>query len=197
MHLFVGLGNPGAAHARNRHNVGFLVLDALARRWGFAPWRKRFRGLAAEGRIDGARALGFKPETWMNRSGVAVGEAARFYKVPPARVVVVHDEVDLAPGKIRVKTGGGSAGHNGLRSIDAHFGNAYRRMRIGVGHPGDKALVTSFVLRDFAAEDRAWLDALLPAVVDAAPWIVRDDDPGFMTRVALLRSRAEGAPGAA
>lgn len=195
MHLFVGLGNPGAAYARNRHNVGFLVLDALAREWGFAPWRKRFRGAAAEGRIDGARVLAFKPETWMNRSGVAVGEAARFYKVAPARVVVVHDEVDLAPGKVRVKTGGGSAGHNGLKSIDAHFGNGYRRLRIGVGHPGDKARVTAFVLRDFGTEDRDWLDRLLPAVVDAAPWLTRDDDPGFMTRVALLRSRAEGASG--
>lgn len=195
MHLFVGLGNPGAAYARNRHNVGFLVLDALAREWGFAPWRKRFRGAAAEGRIDGARVLAFKPETWMNRSGVAVGEAARFYKVAPNRVVVVHDEVDLAPGKVRVKTGGGSAGHNGLKSIDAHFGNGYRRLRIGVGHPGDKARVTAFVLRDFGTEDRDWLDRLLPAVVDAAPWLTRDDDPGFMTRVALLRSRAEGASG--
>lgn len=187
MQLFVGLGNPGAGHARNRHNVGFMALDAIARGHGFAPWRARFRGLIAEGHVGGARVLAFKPQTFMNRSGIAVGEAARFYKIAPERVVAIHDEVDLAPGRIRVKTGGGSAGHNGLRSIDSHFGPAYRRLRIGVGHPGDKRRVPSFVLRDFSPDDLDWLEELLPALVDAAPLLARGDDAGFANRVAAAR----------
>lgn len=190
MHLFVGLGNPGAKHARNRHNAGFMALDAIAQAHGFPAWRKRFRGVAALGLIDGERTLALKPATYMNRSGLAVGEAARFYKIPPARVAVIHDEVDLAPGRIRVKTGGGSAGHNGIEDIDRHFGKAYRRLRIGVGHPGDARQVPSFVLRDFDAADRAWLDELLPAIAEAAPLLARGDDAGFTNRVALLRGRA-------
>ncbi len=189
MHLLVGLGNPGANHAWNRHNVGFIVLDAIAQAYGFAPYRGRFHGLIADGRIDGARVLAFKPATYMNRSGIAVGAAARFYKLAAAQVVVFHDEVDLAPGKIRMKAGGGSAGHNGIESIDSHFGKAYRRVRIGIGHPGDKRLVPSFVLRDFAEDDHAWLDRLAPAIVAAAPHLVRGDDPGFMNRVAVVRNR--------
>lgn len=189
MHLFVGLGNPGAGYAWNRHNVGFMVVDSIAQAYGFAPYRARFHGLLADGRIDGARVLALKPATFMNRSGIAVGEAARFYKLAPSRVVVIHDEVDLVPGKIRVKTGGSSAGHNGLKSIDGHFGNGYRRLRIGVGHPGDKRRVQSFVLRDFSAEDQVWLDELVPAIVGAAPYLVRGDDPGFMNRVATARDK--------
>ena len=189
MLLFVGLGNPGAGYAWNRHNVGFMVVDSIAQAYGFAPYRARFRGMLADGRIDGARVLALKPATFMNRSGIAVGEAARFYKLAPSQVVVIHDEVDLVPGKIRVKTGGSSAGHNGLKSIDGHFGNGYRRLRIGVGHPGDKQRVPSYVLRDFLAEDQAWLDALVPAIVGAAPCLVRGDDPGFMSRVAAARDK--------
>ncbi len=189
MLLFVGLGNPGAGYAWNRHNVGFMVVDSIAQAYGFAPYRARFHGLLADGRIDGARVLALKPATFMNRSGIAVGEAARFYKLDPSQVVVIHDEVDLVPGKIRVKTGGSSAGHNGLKSIDGHFGNGYRRLRIGVGHPGDKRRVQSFVLRDFSAEDQVWLDALVPAIVGAAPYLVRGDDPGFMSRVATARDK--------
>ncbi len=193
MLLLAGLGNPGPKHVWNRHNAGFLFLDAIAQMHQFAPWRRRFHGVIAEGRLDGIRTLALKPGTWMNRSGISVGEAARFYKLPPSQVVVVHDEVDLAPGKIRVKTGGGSAGHNGLRSIDRHFGNAYRRLRIGIGHPGDKNIVPSWVLRDFTADDVAWIEELVPALAEAAPWLARGDDPGFMSRVALLRARAAGA----
>lgn len=196
MRLFVGLGNPGAEHARNRHNAGFMALDAIAEAHGFPPWRKRFRGMAAMGRIEGAQTLALKPATWMNRSGLAVGEAARFYKIPPARVTVIHDEIDLAPGKIRVKTGGGSAGHRGIEDIDRHFGKTYRRLRIGVGHPGDARKAPSWVLRDFSAEDRAWLDALLPAIAEAAEFLARGDEAGFTNRVALLRGgSARGGDG--
>ena len=195
MQLFVGLGNPGAKYAHNRHNVGFMALDAIARGWSFAGWRRRFHGLAAEGRIGGERVLALKPMTWMNRSGISVGEAARFHKLAPERVLVIHDEVDLAPGRIRVKTGGGAAGHNGLRSIDSHFGNAFRRVRIGVGHPGDRDRVIGYVLSDFAAADRAWLDALIPAIVDAASHLARGDGAGFTNRVALTLSRDGGASG--
>ena len=195
MQLFVGLGNPGAKYAHHRHNVGFMALDAIARGWNFAGWRRRFRGLAAEGRIGGERVLALKPMTWMNRSGISVGEAARFHKLAPERVLVIHDEVDLAPGRIRVKTGGGAAGHNGLRSIDSHFGNAFRRVRIGVGHPGDKDRVIGYVLSDFAAADRAWLDALIPAIVEAATHLARGDGAGFTNRVALTLSRGGGARG--
>lgn len=187
MRLFVGLGNPGAEHAWNRHNAGFMALDAIAEAHGFPPWSKRFRGAAAMGRIEGAQTLALKPATWMNRSGLAVGEAARFYKILPERVTVIHDEIDLAPGKIRVKSGGGSAGHRGIEDIDRHFGKTYRRLRIGVGHPGDARKAPSWVLRDFGAEDRAWLDALLPAIAEAAGFLARGDDAGFTNRVALLR----------
>lgn len=187
MRLFVGLGNPGAEYARNRHNAGFMALDAIAQAHGFPPWRNRFRGKVSMGRIEGAQTLALKPATWMNRSGLAVGEAAWFYKIPPAQVTVIHDEIDLAPGKIRVKTGGGSAGHRGIEDIDRHFGKAYRRLRIGVGHPGDARKAPSWVLRDFGAEDRAWLDALLPAIAEAAGFLARGDDAGFTNRVALLR----------
>ncbi len=155
MLIIAGLGNPGAAYAGNRHNIGFMAADSVHRRHGFPPWRSRFQGHASEGMIRGERCLLLKPQTYMNESGRSVGEAARFLKVPLERIVVLHDELDLPPARIRVKTGGGNAGNNGLRSITALLGNDYRRVRLGIGHPGDKALVSNYVLADFAKSDRA------------------------------------------
>src|SRR5882672_1199962 len=156
MLLLVGLGNPGAKYAGNRHNVGFMAVDAIARRHGIGPWRRRFQGVAAEGLVGAARVLLLKPETFMNDSGRAVAEAARFFKLEPQGIVVFHDELDLPPGKLRAKTGGGNAGHNGLRSISAHIGNEYRRVRIGIGHPGLKDMVYPYVLSDFAKSEHEW-----------------------------------------
>jgi peptidyl-tRNA hydrolase, PTH1 family len=186
MLLLSGLGNPGPEHAWNRHNVGFMALDAIAQRYGFAPYRARFHGLVADGRIDGERVVALKPSTYMNRSGIAVGEAARFYKLGGEDVVVLHDELDLVPGKIRIKIGGSTAGHNGLRSIDSHYGKTYRRLRIGIGHPGDKRKVQSYVLNDFSRDDQDWLDPLLGAMAEAAPHLARHDDSGFMSRVQVI-----------
>ncbi len=169
MKLFVGLGNPGAQYALNRHNVGFMAADAIAASHDFPTWRKRFSGLAAEGKLGGESVLLLKPQTYMNESGRSVGEAVRFYKLDLADVIVFHDELDLAPGKVRVKTGGGTAGHNGLRSLTAHIGNDYVRVRIGIGHPGNKALVHNHVLQNFAKADHAWLETLLGAIAEAAP----------------------------
>ena len=166
MLLIAGLGNPGPDYAGHRHNVGFMALDAIHRRHGFGPWRRRFRADVAEGNLGGAKVLLVKPLTYMNESGRSVGEAMRFYKLEPADVLVIHDEVDLPPGKMRMKTGGGAAGHNGLRSISGAIGDGYRRLRIGVGHPGVKELVPRYVLHDFAKADRAWLDPLLDATAD-------------------------------
>src|SRR5438552_7356379 len=168
MLLLVGLGNPGSRYAGNRHNIGFMVVDAIAKRHGIGPWRRRFQGVAAEGPIGAERALLLLPGTYMNESGRAVAEAAHFYKLGLEHIVVFHDEIDLAPGKVRVKTGGGVAGHNGLRSITAHVGNDYRRVRIGVGHPGDKDLVHRYVLSDFAKDERDWVAALIDIVADNA-----------------------------
>ena len=154
MLLFVGLGNPGARHAGNRHNIGFMAVDAIAKRHGFPPWRRRFQGVATEGTLGSERVLLLLPGTFMNESGRAVEEAAHFYKIGLDDIVVFHDELDLPPGKLRVKTGGGVAGHNGLRSISAHLGNDYRRARIGIGHPGVKELVHSYVLSDFAKSEK-------------------------------------------
>lgn len=187
MLLFVGLGNPGPEHARNRHNFGYMAVDEIIRRHHFPAERKRFQGLISEGRLDGARVMALKPTTYMNESGRSVGEAMRFYKLTPDQIVVFHDEVDLAAGKIRVKRGGGSAGHNGLRSLDRHIGNDYRRVRLGVGHPGNKHRVAKYTLSDFAKSDTAWVDDLLDAIADAAPLLAAGDDPGFATKVALLR----------
>jgi peptidyl-tRNA hydrolase, PTH1 family len=184
MKLFVGLGNPGAEHALNRHNVGFMAVDAIAASHGFPAWRKRFQGLAAEGKLGEEQVLLFKSQTFMNASGRAVGEAVRFYKLEPADVVVFHDELDLAPGKLRVKTGGGVAGHNGLRSLSAHIGNDYVRVRIGIGHPGRKDLVTHHVLHDFAKADRAWLKPLLDAIAAEAPFLAEGAIEKFQSRVA-------------
>ncbi|MFP6772107.1 MAG: aminoacyl-tRNA hydrolase [Alphaproteobacteria bacterium] len=187
MLLLVGLGNPGNKYADNRHNIGFMAVDEIVRRHGFAVARKRFQGLLCEGKLAGQKVLALKPQTFMNESGRSVGEAARFYKLPPEQIVVIHDELDLAPGKLRVKRGGGLAGHNGLRSLAAHIGKDFRRIRIGVGHPGDKGKVLSHVLRDFAKADDAWLDPLLEAMAQAAPLLVRDDnDSAFASKVALI-----------
>ncbi len=185
MLIFVGLGNPGPEYSRHRHNVGFMALDAIAREHRAQPWRRKFQGEATEATIGGARVLLLKPQTYMNESGRSVAEAARFLKVPPGAIVVFHDELDLAPGKVRVKTGGGNAGHNGLRSITAHLGNDYRRVRLGIGHPGHKALVHNHVLGDFAKSEGPWLSALLDAVAASAPHLAAGEDARFASDVAL------------
>jgi PTH1 family peptidyl-tRNA hydrolase len=183
--LIVGLGNPGARHAQNRHNVGWMALDAIARAHGFGPWRAKFQGMVSEGRLSGDKALLLKPATFMNLSGQSVGEAMRFLKLTPADLVVLHDELDLAPGKLRVKDGGGHAGHNGLRSIHQHIGPDYRRVRIGIGHPGDRNRVADYVLHDFAKADSAWLDPLLDGIADGADKLASGDANGFQNAVAL------------
>jgi PTH1 family peptidyl-tRNA hydrolase len=185
MLLFVGLGNPGAKHAGNRHNIGFMVVDAIARRHGFPPWRRRFQGVASEGPLGGERVLLLLPGTFMNDSGRAVSEAMHFYKVPLSDVVVFHDELDLPPGKVRVKMGGGVAGHNGLRSITTHVGNDYRRVRIGIGHPGVKEMVHGYVLSDFAKADRGWVEALTDIIADNAELLARGQDESFQNKVHL------------
>jgi peptidyl-tRNA hydrolase, PTH1 family len=194
MKLFVGLGNPGAQYAFNRHNVGFMAVDAIAASHDFPAWRKRFSGVAAEGRLGGEQVLLMKPGTFMNESGRAVGEAMRFYKLDLGDIIVFHDELDLAPGKVRVKTGGGVAGHNGLRSLTAHIGNDYVRVRIGIGHPGSKELVTGYVLHDFAKADHAWLEPLLAAIAEEAPYLAEGANDKFQSRVAhALQSEPEPA----
>ena len=185
MRLLVGLGNPGSEHVGNRHNIGFMVVQEIARRHGFPPWRRRFQGVATEGSIGPERVLLLLPGTYMNDSGRAVGEAARFYKLGLPDIVVVHDEIDLAPMKVRVKTGGGVAGHNGLRSITAHVGNDYRRVRIGVGHPGVKDLVHGHVLGDFAKAERPWVEALTQVIADNADLLARGEDNTFQNKVHL------------
>src|ERR1700751_68707 len=185
MLLLVGLGNPGSRYAGNRHNIGFMVLDAIAKRRGIGPWRRRFQGVSAEGPLGGARALLLLPGTFMNDSGRAVADATHFYKLAVGGVIVFHDEIDLPPGKLRVKTGGGVAGHNGLRSISEHIGNDYRRVRIGVGHPGVKDMVQHYVLSDFAKSDRGWVDALIAIIGDNAELIARGQDASFQNKVHL------------
>ena len=194
MKLFVGLGNPGAEYARHRHNVGFMALDRIAERHGLGPWKRRFHGLAADGVIGGRRVLLLKPQTYMNDSGQAVGEAQRFLKIAPADTYVFHDELDLAPAKLKLKTGGGNAGHNGLRSITAHVGNEYARVRIGIGHPGSKDLVTHYVLHDFAKADAVWLEPLLDAIADAAGRLAAGDDARFLTDVARATRNSDEPP---
>jgi PTH1 family peptidyl-tRNA hydrolase len=185
MRLLVGLGNPGAEHVGNRHNVGFMMLQEIARRHGFPPWRRRFQGVATEGSIGAERVLLLQPGTYMNESGRAVGDAAHFYKLPLSDIVVVHDELDLPPGKVRVKAGGGIAGHNGLRSITAHVGNDYRRVRVGIGHPGDKNLVYRYVLSDFAKDERPWVGALAEVIADNAGLLAKGEDATFQNKVHL------------
>src|SRR5947199_803618 len=185
MRLFVGLGNPGSKYANNRHNVGFMVVDEIARRHGFAPWRRRFQGETSEGTLGTERVILLKPTTYMNDSGRSVQEAASFFKIAPGDVTVFHDELELPPGKVRVKIGGGIAGHNGLRSISAHIGNEYRRVRLGIGHPGVKELVHDHVLSDFAKADRPWVEALCEAVADNAGVLASGHDSSFQNKVHL------------
>jgi PTH1 family peptidyl-tRNA hydrolase len=186
MRLIVGLGNPGARHAGNRHNIGFMAAAAIARRWGFAPFRSRFKGELSEGTIAGARRLLLLPQTFMNASGEAVLAAMSFYKIVPADIIAIHDELDLRPGKVRVKQGGGSAGHNGLRSIDAMIGPDYWRVRLGIGHPRRKELVYPYVLQNFAADEREWVERLAAAVAENLPLLLDGAPDAFMSEVARL-----------
>jgi len=185
MLIIAGLGNPGRQYAGNRHNVGFLAADRIHARHRFSPWRVRFQAETAEGTLRGRKVLLMKPMTYMNESGRAVGEAAGFFKVPPADLVVIHDELDLPPGKLRMKTGGGHGGHNGLRSVTQQMSDAYRRMRIGIGHPGARELVHSYVLHDFAKADADWLEPLLDAIADNAPLLADGADATFGNKVHL------------
>ena len=185
MLLLVGLGNPGARYVGNRHNVGFMAVEEIAKRHGIGPWRRRFQGVACEGPIDAQRVLLLLPGTYMNKSGRAVAEAAQFYKIPAGDITVFHDEIELSPGKVRVKVGGGIAGHNGLRSISEHVGNDYRRVRIGVGHPGHKDLVEHYVLNDFAKAERGWVEALVGILADNVDFLVRGEDASFQNKVHL------------
>jgi PTH1 family peptidyl-tRNA hydrolase len=185
MLLLVGLGNPGSRYAGNRHNIGFMAVDAIAKRHNITPWRRKYQGVAVEGPLGGERVLLLLPGTYMNESGRAVQEAARFHKIDPSQIVVFHDELELAPGKVRVKVGGGNAGHNGLRSITAHVGNDYKRVRIGIGHPGDKNLVERYVLQDFAKSERPWVEALCDVIADNAGLLVEGKDASFQNKVHL------------
>ena len=200
MKLWVGLGNPGAKYAGNRHNIGFMALDRIAADHGFAPWRGKFQGSLSEGKFGSEKVLLLKPETFMNLSGQSVGEAMRFYKLTPADVTVFHDELDLAPGKCRVKAGGGHAGHNGLRSIHQHIGADYARVRLGIGHPGHKDRVAPYVLSDFAKAEQDWLDDLLRGLSDGAPALAAGDTGRFLNAVSLRtappRSSKSAAPAA-
>jgi PTH1 family peptidyl-tRNA hydrolase len=185
MRLFVGLGNPGAKYAHNRHNVGFLVVGEIARRHGFAPWRRRFQGETSEGTLDHERVVLLRPMTFMNESGRAVQEAAAFFKLGADEITVFQDELELPPAKVRVKVGGGIAGHNGLRSISSHIGNDYRRVRLGIGHPGAKELVHSYVLSDFAKDEHPWVEALCGAVADSAALLAKGNASTFQNKVHL------------
>jgi PTH1 family peptidyl-tRNA hydrolase len=196
MKLFVGLGNPGKGYARHRHNVGFVALERIAERHGLGPWRKRYHGLVAEGPIGGRRVMLLMPQTYMNDSGQAVGEAQRYLKIDEGDIYVFHDEIDLAPGKIKVKVGGGNAGHNGLRSISAHVGNEYARVRIGVGHPGSKDAVVHYELHDFSKADQEWLEPMLDAIAEAAGRLAAGDEARFLTDVARRLQGAQSAQSA-
>ena len=198
MKLIVGLGNPGPKYARNRHNVGFLALDAISAAHGFAIWRSKFQGQIAEGRLGAEKVLLLKPETFMNLSGDSVQAALAFHKLAPADLIVLHDEIDLPPGRVRIKTGGGAAGHNGLRSIAGHVGPDFQRVRIGVGHPGDKRLVSNYVLGDFAKDEAGWLDPLLSALAKAAPDLAAGETARFLAALAPASEKpaaAKPAPG--
>jgi len=186
MLIFAGLGNPGPKHARQRHNIGFMAADEIIRRYDFSLRQSKHHAYVAEGMIGGEKILMLKPKTFMNESGRALGSAVRFHKLRPGAVTVLYDELDLAPGKVRVKMGGGHAGHNGIRSISSHIGQDFRRVRIGIGHPGDKKRVHSYVLSDFPKAEQAWVERTVDAVADALPLLIEGDDAGFMTRVAYL-----------
>jgi peptidyl-tRNA hydrolase, PTH1 family len=205
MKLWVGLGNPGAKYAGNRHNIGFMAVDRIAGDHGFSPWRSKFQGLLAEGTLAGEKVLLLKPQTFMNLSGQSVAAAMRFHKLEPGEVTVFHDELDLAPGKCRVKTGGGHAGHNGLRSIISHAGPEFHRVRLGIGHPGHKDQVTAWVLHDFAKADENWLDDMMRGIADGAPHLAQGDNARFLNAIAARaaparkpapRPRAQTAPNA-
>ncbi|MBM9594904.1 aminoacyl-tRNA hydrolase [Roseitranquillus sediminis] len=195
MKLFVGLGNPGTRYAGNRHNVGYMTVERIAADHGFGPWRSKFQGQVSEGRLGEDKVVMLKPETFMNRSGQAVGEAARFYKLDPTDIVVFHDELDLPPGKVRVKSGGGHAGHNGLRSLHGHVGESYQRVRLGIGHPGHKDAVAAYVLHDFAKADQDWLDDVLRGVSDGAAYLAAGDGGRFMNAVAQRIAPARPSAG--
>ena len=195
MLIFVGLGNPGGKYAANRHNIGFMAVDRIAADHGFGPWRARFQGHVAEGRLAGEKVVLLKPATFMNLSGQSVGEAVRFYKLTPAEVTVFHDELDLASGKVRVKRGGGHAGHNGLRSTQSHIGAEFARVRLGIGHPGHKDAVAQYVLRDFARADQDWLDDLLRGISDGAPDLASGEAPKFLNAVARRTAPARSGGG--
>jgi peptidyl-tRNA hydrolase, PTH1 family len=196
MKILVGLGNPGDKYEQNRHNVGFMAVEAIAENHGGGPWKRRFQGFASEVEIGRERCLLLKPSTFMNESGRSVGEALRFYKVSPADVIVFHDELDLEPGRVRVKFGGGHAGHNGLKSLSAHIGNDYHRVRIGIGHPGSREAVVSYVLHDFSKKDRQWVEPLLHAIARGAPHLLTGQDAKFLNEVARA-SRAMAEPASA
>ena len=185
MHLIVGLGNPGDKYSRNRHNIGFLAVEEIARRHAFPPFREKFKGLISEGTIAGEKVLILKPQTWMNSSGESIEAAQQFYKLAPADITVIYDEIDLVPGKSRIKRGGGNGGHNGLRSIDPRIGTDYRRVRLGVGHPGHKDAVMPHVLGDFSKADREWLEPLLTALADNANLLITGDDNTLMNKLAI------------
>lgn len=185
MIILAGLGNPGAQYQKNRHNIGFMAVDAIQRRHAFSPWAKKFKGEISEGTLAGEKVMLIKPQTFMNLSGESVGEAMRFYKLGPEDIVAIYDELDLMPGKARIKTGGGHGGHNGIKSLDAHCGLNYRRLRLGIGHPGDKSKVHNHVLGDFAKSDAEWLDPLLEALADNADMLVRGEDSQLMNKLAL------------
>lgn len=195
MKLFVGLGNPGAKYAGNRHNIGYMAVDRIAADHGFGPWRSKFQGVMSEGRLGREKVILLKPETFMNLSGQSVGEAMRFHKLEPADVIVFHDELDLAPGKCRLKTGGGHAGHNGLRSIHAHIGEAYDRVRLGIGHPGDKNRVAGYVLADFAKTEADWLDDLLRGISDGAAALADGEGAKFLNAVSLRTAPPRSSTG--
>ena len=196
MLLWVGLGNPGAKYAMNRHNIGFMVLDRISEDHGFPPWRGKFQGRVSEGRFGSVRVALLKPETFMNDSGRSVGEAMRFHKLTPGDVTVFHDEIDLGPGKVRVKEGGGHAGHNGLRSIHAHIGPDYARVRLGIGHPGHKDRVSGHVLSDFAKTERNWVDDLVRGCSNGAPRLADGDAAAFMNLVSLATNPPRSGGGA-
>jgi len=195
--LFVGLGNPGLKYAGNRHNIGFMAMDRIAADHGFSPWRKAFQGLVAEGHLGTEKVALLKPETFMNLSGQSVQAAVAFWKLPLADLTVFHDELDLAPGKLRLKQGGGHAGHNGLRSIHGHLGDDYARVRLGIGHPGVKDAVAAYVLHDFAKADRDWLDDLLRGISEGAPALAAGDGQKFMNAVALRTAPPRSSTSAA
>ncbi|MGH6979193.1 MAG: aminoacyl-tRNA hydrolase [Brevundimonas sp.] len=194
MIIIAGLGNPGPKYEKNRHNIGFMAVDEIARRWRFGPARAKFQSVINEGEVEGTKVLLMKPQTYMNESGRAVGEAARFYKIKPSEVIVFHDEIDLAPGRFRMKTGGGAAGQNGVRSLISHLGADFRRGRMGVGHPGESHLVMPHVLGDFHKADLPWLEPMLNAVADALPFAVAGDDERYQAEVMRLAPAPKFSP---